>query len=104
MVIGFTTIPDSYFFTRRTSAAWATGSMFLWITPMPPASAMAMASALSVTVSMAAEMIGMRSSTARVRRVEVSASAGTMLERAGTSNTSSNASASWICMPPRDRR
>ena len=43
MVTGFTTMPDSNFLTLRTSAACASASRFLWMTPMPPACAMAIA-------------------------------------------------------------
>ena len=43
MVSGLTTMPDSNFLTWRTCAACSSGSMLRWITPMPPACAMAMA-------------------------------------------------------------
>ena len=46
------------------------------MTPMPPAWAMAMASRASVTVSIAAEMIGRLRLIERVSRVRMSASAG----------------------------
>ena len=49
------------------------------MTPMPPACAMAMASAPSVTVSIAAEISGMPSSISRVSRVRVSVSPGRTL-------------------------
>ena len=51
-------MPLSDRFTRRTSAACSAMVMFLWMTPIPPWRAMAMAIALPVTVSMAAEMTG----------------------------------------------
>jgi hypothetical protein len=41
-----------------TCSACSSGSRLRWMTPMPPACAMAMASRASVTVSMAEEMIG----------------------------------------------
>ena len=65
-------MPLSNFLTLRTSSACSWGVRFLWITPMPPAWAMAMASLLSVTVSMAADNSGMPSSMERVRRVLMS--------------------------------
>jgi len=45
--------------------------------PIPPSCASAIASAASVTVSMAAETMGMLRPMVRVRRVEVSTSRGT---------------------------
>ena len=53
IVIGLMTIPDSYFFTFSTSLACLSIEKFLWITPMPPNCAIAMASLCSVTVSIA---------------------------------------------------
>ena len=50
------------------------------MTPSPPAWAMAMASFDSVTVSMAAEMIGMESAISRVMRVAVETSAGSAMQ------------------------
>ena len=44
MVTGFTTMPDSNFFTCRTCSACSAGEKLRWMTPMPPACAMAMAS------------------------------------------------------------
>ena len=76
MVSGFTTMPDSNFLTRRTWAACSAGSRFLWMTPRPPSWAMAMAMGASLTVSIAAEMIGMLSGMVRVRRVRVSVAEG----------------------------
>ena len=58
MVIGSTTMPLSKRLTLRTSSAWSAGSRLRWMTPMPPACAMAMASRASVTVSIAEETIG----------------------------------------------
>ena len=52
-----------------TSRACCSMVMFLWMTPMPPSRAMAMAVRASVTVSIAAETIGMFSRMLRVRRV-----------------------------------
>src|SRR6516165_63724 len=66
---------------------------FLWMTPIPPCCAMAMAVADSVTVSMAAESSGMFRRRLRVSRVPSSASLGRTELSAGWSNTSSNVSA-----------
>ena len=80
MVSGLITMPVSNFFTRRTSAACSSMVRFLWITPMPPCCAMAMAIGASVTVSIAAEISGMFSRMLRVRRVRVSACPGRTCE------------------------
>ena len=90
MVSGLTTIPDSYFLTCRTWAAWPSTSKLRWMTPTPPACAIAIAMRASVTVSMAEAMIGMLSGMARVTRERISASEGRMSERPGFSSTSSN--------------
>ena len=90
MVTGFTTMPDSNFFTRRTCSACASSSMFLWMVPMPPCCAIAIARAASVTVSIAADISGMPRPISRVSRVRVSTSFGSTSEAAGSSNTSSN--------------
>ncbi len=50
--------------------------MFLWITPMPPARAMAMAISASVTVSIAADTRGMFNSIPRVNRLDRSTCVG----------------------------
>ena len=63
---------------------------------MPPAWASAMASLLSVTVSMAAETSGMPSLIVRVKRVSVLASVGKTDDAWGTSRTSSKVNASLI--------
>ena len=68
-VIGSLTTPLSYFLTIRTSAACCSGPRFLCITPRPPCCASAMARRPSVTVSMAAERMGMRRLMSRVSRV-----------------------------------
>src|SRR5688572_5202110 len=93
-VIGFRIIPLSDRFTRSTSPAWSSGARFLWMIPIPPSRAIWMAMADSVTVSMAADRSGMRSSMPRVRRDETSVSFGWTSEWPGTSNTSSKVSAS----------
>src|SRR5213595_2354143 len=80
IVTGLTTIPASNFLTLRTSACCCSIGMLRWMTPRPPACAIAIASAPSVTVSIAAEISGMPSSISRVMRVRVSVSAGSTLE------------------------
>ena len=79
-VIGFMIMPDSLRFTRSTSAAWRSIDMFLWTTPMPPWRAMAIAISASVTVSMAAETIGMLSGMARVKRLATATLRGWTVE------------------------
>mmetsp|Transcript_4665 Transcript_4665/g.13029 ORF Transcript_4665/g.13029 Transcript_4665/m.13029 type:complete len:298 (+) Transcript_4665:120-1013(+) len=58
MQIGSRMKPLLYFFTFMTSFACASMLMLLWITPMPPWRAIAMAIRCSVTVSMGLETIG----------------------------------------------
>ena len=94
MVSGFTTMPDSNRFTRRTCSACRSGSRLRWITPIPPACAMAIAMAASVTVSIAEAMIGMLSGISGVMRVRISTSDGSTSDRPGLSSTSSKVSAS----------
>ena len=57
-VIGLTIMPLSDRFTRSTSDACSSIERFLWMTPMPPCCAIAIASPDSVTVSIAALAIG----------------------------------------------
>ncbi len=94
MVSGFTTMPDSNFFTWRTWAACTSGSRLRWMTPMPPACAMAIAMCASVTVSIAEAMIGIFSAMSRVMRLFTSTSDGSTSDSPGLSNTSSKVSAS----------
>ena len=65
-VIGSWMTPLSNFLTCWTWRAWSFGDMFLWMMPMPPSCASVIASRASVTVSIAAEMIGMFSVRERV--------------------------------------
>ena len=67
-MIGLRIMPLSDRFTRSTSAACRSIDMFLCSTPMPPARAMAIAISDSVTVSIAAETSGIRSSIPREKR------------------------------------
>ena len=60
-VIGSKIIPLSERFTFLTSADWSEIDMFLWRTPIPPSLAIAMAIFASVTVSIAAETMGILS-------------------------------------------
>ena len=75
-VMGSTIMPLSARLTRDTSSAWSWGDKFLWRMPRPPARAIVTAVRHSVTVSIAAERIGMFSSMPRVMRVRTSASFG----------------------------
>ena len=68
--------------------------MFLWIIPIPPSCAKAIAKRASVTVSIAAERIGILSVIPRVNFVWRETSLGNTVECAGTSKTSSNVKAS----------
>ena len=95
-VMGLITIPDSNRLTLRTSSACRATSRLRWITPSPPAWAIAIASFASVTVSIAAEIRGIFSSTSLVNFVVVSASVGKTEDAAGFIRTSSNVSASSI--------
>ena len=76
IVSGFTTMPLSNFLTRRTCAACSATSRFLWITPIPPSCAIAIAIAASVTVSIADEISGICRLMVRVSRVRVLVSEG----------------------------
>jgi hypothetical protein len=64
--------------------------------PIPPCREIAMARRPSVTVSMAAETMGMFSEMLRVRHVRVSACAGSTDDLPGKSSTSSKVSPSRI--------
>jgi hypothetical protein len=64
--------------------------------PIPPLWAMAMASRLSVTVSMAADTSGMFSLISRVNRVDTSTWVGITSDAPGSSKTSSKVSPSRI--------
>src|SRR6266508_2156108 len=89
-VTGSTIMPDSERFNLSTSAACASIVRFLCTTPMPPCCAMAMARRDSVTVSIAAERIGMFSEIPAVNRVVRLTSRGWTFDLAGRSRTSSN--------------
>ena len=88
--------PLSYFLTFTTSLAWSSTDKFLWMIPIPPSWAIAMASSDSVTVSMAADNNGIFNWIFDVSCVFKQASDGRILEWLGTSRTSSNVKASWI--------
>ena len=68
-VIGFTIMPLSDRLTRSTSDACSSIDRFLWMTPMPPCCAIAIASRDSVTVSIAALASGTFRRMLRVNRV-----------------------------------
>src|SRR5216117_1689825 len=88
-VMGWRIIHDSLRLTRSTSAAWRSIGMFLWITPIPPSRAMAIAISASVTVSMAAATSGMLRGMPRVKRERTSTLRGCIVECRGTRRTSS---------------
>jgi hypothetical protein len=94
MVIGFTTIPLSYRFTCRTCSACSSGVRLRWMTPSPPACAIAMAIRLSVTVSIAEARRGRLTLIERVTHERTSAWDGRISEWPGVSNTSSKVRAS----------
>ena len=89
MVTGSEIMPDSERFTVSTWRAWSSTERLRWMIPMPPWRAMAIASGASVTVSMAAETMGMFKRMLRVSRVPGSASAGMTSVALGRSRTSS---------------
>src|SRR5438270_3525081 len=93
-VTGSTIIPDSERFTLSTSATWSAIDRLRWTIPIPPSRASAIARRASVTVSIAAETIGIASSMRGVRRVAVETSFGSTCDSAGTSSTSSKVSPS----------
>src|SRR5262245_11282454 len=86
-------MPLSDRFTRSTSDACSSIDRFLWMIPMPPCCAMAMARRDSVTVSIAALTSGTDNRMLRVSRVVMSTCVGTTVECRGTSSTSSKVSA-----------
>src|SRR6202158_1514984 len=88
-VIGLSIIPLSDRLTRSTSAAWRSIDMFLWMTPIPPARAIAIAISDSVTVSIAADAKGTLSVIPRVNSEVVLTSFGCTSECLGVSRTSS---------------
>ncbi len=93
-VIGSRIIALSARFTRSTWERCDSTDMFLWMIPIPPSRAAAMAISNSVTVSMAADTTGMASRMPRVNCEETSTSAGCTSARRGTSRTSSKVRAS----------
>src|SRR4051812_30828715 len=87
-------MPDSERFTLSTSATWSAIERLRWRIPIPPSRASAIARRASVTVSIAAETIGISSAIVRVRRVAVRTSFGSTDASAGTRRTSSKVSPS----------
>ena len=88
-VTGEVMTPASERFTLRTSLAWRAMSRLRWIIPRPPSCASAMARRASVTVSIAAETIGMFKVMFLVSRVPVPTSSGITSDLFGTMSTSS---------------
>ena len=93
-VTGSTIIPASERLTLSTSATCSSIERLRWRIPIPPSRASAIASRASVTVSMAAETIGISSRIPRVSCVAVETWFGSTADSAGTSSTSSNVSPS----------
>ena len=91
---GLEMTPFSLRFTRSTMSACSAMVMFLWMMPMPPSRAMAMAMRDSVTVSMAEEIRGMFMRIFGVSQVATSIMPGVTLLSAGISSTSSKVSPS----------
>ena len=89
-VTGSLMTPFSDRLTLSTSRVWAATLRFLWMIPMPPSWASAMASSLSVTVSIGADRMGRLRRTWRVSEVRTSTSFGMTSEYAGSRRTSSN--------------
>src|SRR5690242_4905472 len=94
MVTGSTTMPLSYFLTLVTSSACCWMVRFLCTNPSPPSCAMAMAVRASVTVSMAALTMGMRSRRFLVSWAPTSTCRGRTSLSAGRRRTSSKVRAS----------
>ena len=92
-VIGFNIIPLSDRLTRSTIFDCSSIDKFLWITPIPPVLASAIAISLSVTVSIAALSIGIFSSILLVKRVFRFTSLGNTFDFCGTNSTSSKVNA-----------
>ena len=86
---GSTIMPDSERLTLSTSATCSSIERLRWTMPSPPSRASAIAIRASVTVSIAAERIGISSAIVRVSRVAVRTSFGSTADSAGTSSTSS---------------
>ena len=88
--IGSVITPFSCLFTLSTSLAWASIVMFLWIIPIPPSLAIAIAILDSVTVSILALINGIFNWIFLVNWVFKETSLGRTSDLFGTSNTSSN--------------
>ena len=79
-VMGSMIIPFSARFTFLISLACCSMVIFLWITPIPPSWAIAIAITCSVTVSIAAETMGMFSRMFLVNCEDISTSRGRISE------------------------
>ena len=88
--------PFSERLTVSISSACCSMLIFLWMMPIPPSRAIAIAILEVVTVSMAEVRNGAFSRIPFTRSVEMSTSAGTTSERAGTKRTSSKVRPSLV--------
>ena len=91
---GLVITPLSERFTRSTSSACCSTDIFLWMTPMPPSRAIAIAIAASVTVSIPALIRGTFNFTFLLSVVATLTSFGNTSDLRGTNKTSSNVSPS----------
>src|SRR5882757_20924 len=82
--------PLSLRLTFRTCSTCFSMLMFLWRIPMPPSLARAIARVASVTVSIAADNMGIFRVMSRVSLLRMSTSRGKTCEKAGNNSTSSN--------------
>ena len=87
-------MPLSLRFTLSTSSACCCGVRLRWMTPSPPCRASAIASSLSVTVSIAALRTGILRRRRSCNRTPMFTSEGRTSAYPGTNNTSSKVSAS----------
>ena len=87
--------PLSERLTFLTCSACSSIDIFLWITPIPPSRAIAIAILYSVTVSIAAEITGIDNLILSVKLTFKSTFLGNISLLAGTNSTSSNVKPSF---------
>ena len=95
IVMGSNIITFSALLTLLTWAACFSTDMFLWITPIPPSRAMAIASSSSVTVSIADDTTGVLMRMFLVNNELRSTSLGSISEYEGIRSTSSKVNPSY---------